>query len=587
LRKALLGSLVCTALVVPSAVSPASAGTDPAPGSRFQPGVSGARGAVSTEDPLATATALRVLGAGGNAFDAAAAAVFTIGVTKPEACGIGGGGFLIARPAGGKVVALDFREKAPSSPSYTPRWRMDVGGAGLVTGEEMGRGVVGVPGTVDGMRLLFERLGSKRVTWKDLIADASRHARDGFDAQPDTTNAVMARLPSLAVFPESFRLLALPALAGSATGTTRLQLTEYADTLDRIAAKGGREFYEGETARLLAAEMARTSGLESSGDVSEMTLSDLQRYRAVWRTPVRTTYRGFRVYGVPAPTSGPTAVIETLNILEAYDLAAAGRGSANTLHLVAEAKKLAWADRNAYLGDPDQVRVPTKTLTSKRYADRRRALLDPQRASSPRHGATEVRPGTPVAGREGPRTTSLSVIDERGNAIAVTCTLEHYFGSAFVPSGLGFPLNGQLHDFDEVPKGSSANAPAPGKRPRSSTSPMLLVKDGVPVLAVGGQGGPTIPGGVLWAILGVVDFGLDGARALDAPRVDAFTGTALDVEDTRFVPQVLADLRARGHQLTLQGEYATLPVLTAVGTRGALRWAAGDPRGQRWPATQR
>ncbi len=456
--------------------------------------------------------------------------------------------------------------------------------------EETGRGVVGVPGTVDGMGKAFARLGSQRVAWADLLKSAIEHATKGFEAAASTTKEIDRRPGHLALFPKSAELLLAPRQQAKLTGSpTRFVFSDYARVLKTVADEGPRSFYEGWIGGRLATEMAAISGYESFGDKSEMTFSDIAGYEAKWREPVSTSYRGHKVYGVPAPAAGPTAVIEALNVLEGFDLAEMGRGSADYLHLVAEAKKLGWADRNAYGGDPDQVSVPEETLTSKQYAAGRRQLISMTQAQSYGHGATEVDPQT-VDGStpEGDQTTSLSVVDRDGNAVAITCSIEKPLGSAYIPAGLGFLLNGELYDFNDKDKDKGlANAPAPGKRPRSIQSPMIVVKAGAPALVTGGQGGTSIPGGVLASILNTVDFDLNVARALDAPRVDASVsptdpevGKKLTIEDRRFAPDVLESLRQKGHALVLRGEYGHGAVVSAVGvdpTTG-VRHAAGDPR---------
>jgi gamma-glutamyltranspeptidase/glutathione hydrolase len=567
----------------------AHATSAPPDGSRYVDPVSGRLGVVSTEDARATSSALDVLKAGGNAADAAIAAVFTIGVTKPESCGVGGGGFLLSRTADGQVAALDFRETAPSSPLYTPRRSMQLPGGHGGSRPETGRGVVGVPGTVDGMGRAFSRLGSGRVSWASLLADAATHARHGFEAQASTVSAIDRRPVDLALFPESNRLLLSPREHGRLTGKVTFAFPEYASVLDTVAKDGPRSFYEGWIGSRLAAEMAGVSGYESFGDQSEMSLSDIREYTARWRTPVSTSYRGYKVYGVPAPAAGPTAVIETLNVLEGFNLAELGRGSVDYLHLVAEAKKLGSADLNAYGGDPDKVDVPELTLTSKPYAAHRRQLISMTEAQSYPHGELEVTPGT-VDGSTpgGAQTTSLSVVDKDGNAVVVTCSIERALGSAYVPEGLGFLLNGELFDFNDTDRDKgAANAPAPGKRPRSNQSPMILAKAGVPALVTGGQGGTSIPGGVLASILHTVDFDLNVGRALDAPRVDALVsavdpavGTRLVIEDARFPADVLEQLKLRNHTLVSRGEYGHSAVVSAVAVDPAtgLRFAAGDPR---------
>jgi gamma-glutamyltranspeptidase/glutathione hydrolase len=587
---------------------------------QFRPAVRGPLGVVATTSPLASKAALDILSQGGNAVDAAVAAVFTVGVVRPEMCGIGGGGFLVYRGADGEIASLDFRELSPAV-GYKFRHEMRVPNSaagveveqagGLAT--QSGHGIVGVPGTVKGMSAALARYGRRSLA--ETLAPAIGHAANGFPVSQATSDAMVWRETDLSLFPESSRTYLKsepsyqpgpPPVGILGTGVRRaykpgetLVLREYAETLKRIAAHGENEFYDPEgkgtylTARLLAEEMTRPSPYAAAGDVSEMTATDLSSYRAIWRTPVVTKYRGHEVIGMPAPSSGGTAVAEMLNTLEGYDLAATGRLSTDHLHLLLEAQKVAWVDRAAYLGDPDKVLIPPQ-LTTKSYAEQRRGDISLGEARYPAPGGPFqgyrepwIDPG---AGPQGGHTTHVSVIDADGNAVAVTCSIELPMGSAVVPAGLGFLLNGQLTDFTcsrvestDPCDPTSPNAPESAKRPRSSMSPTIVTRQGEPLLVVGGAGGPTIIMGVLQAVVNAVDFRLDPAEALDAPRVDCcgfHRDGVVMIEGGRLANTVVDALAARGHGLASVGGYADYPELQAAGVeiRTNERHAASDPR---------
>lgn len=615
MRRLTLAVLVLLLMSVAPTMS-ATATTD-----LFRPAVRGPLGVVATTSPLASKAALDILAREGNAIDAAVAAVFTVGVVRPEMCGIGGGGFLVYRSAAGHVATLDFREISPAV-GYQFRDEMRLN-ADLAT-RSTGHGVVGVPGTVKGMSAALHRYGSGNISFAQTLAPAITYAEKGFPVAPTTSWAMSWRETDLSLFPESSRtylkaeptyepgagLLGQGARRSYKPGET-LVLTDYAATLKRIALRGEAEFYDttdvnNVTARLLAEEMVRPSPYAAAGDVSEMRAEDLSNYEAKWRTPVVTKYRGHEVIGMPAPSSGGTAVAEMLNILEGYDLAAAGRSTADHLHLLLEAQKIALADRAAYLGDPDHVKIPAQ-LTTKPYAEQRRADISLAKAGDPAPGGPfegYVEPWTDQTSKESGNTTHVSVIDAQGNAVAVTCSIELPMGSAVVPVGLGFLLNGQLTDFTCVPPKEGAdpgdrcdltspNAPGSWKRPRSSMSPTIVVRHGEPLLTVGGAGGPTIIMGVLQAVVNTVDFRLDPAEALDAPRVNVLgrriakdaTNQPVVIFDATIekrLESVFKELKEeRGHSgLSLVADYLSHPVLEAAGIdlRIEERLGASDPR---------
>ncbi|HEX8102684.1 MAG TPA: gamma-glutamyltransferase [Solirubrobacteraceae bacterium] len=561
---------IAAALIMVAAALVAATGASAVRGGKYRPVVATKTGGVvATESLEASRVARHVLGRGGNAVDAAVSAVFAMGVTRPQSCGIGGGGFMVYRSAGGRIDALDFRETAPAAV------RADTFAGPGPHKQFTGHRTIGVPGTVAGMAAALKRYGT--ISLADAVAPAYDLAATGFPIPGSFSGEAARQTERLRTFPETARNLLTSRGIAPAPGTKLVQ-TDLALTLRGIGLEGPDYFYRGPVAKAIVGSMA-TASQQLDGDVGLMTAADLAAYKAVWRTPVTGSYRGFGIVGMPPPTSGGVAIIEMLNLLEGYDLRAAGQSSADELHLLAEAQKLAFADRGAYLADPDQVPQPVETLTSKEYAASRRPEIDPAVAKT-------YKPGTvPLAGaarREGrdfnPRgsTTHVSVIDARGNAVSVTCTIEQSFGSAVTAPGTGVLLNNELTDFSDP---GTANEPAPGKRPRSSMSPTIVTRDARPVLAIGGAGGARIIEGVLHGIVNTVDFGQDPADALDTERIDA-AGSALSIEEGRIPVAVRDDLIRRGHKLAPKGEYDVTPRVNAAGydaVRGALV-AASDPR---------
>ena len=520
-------------------------------GTRFREAVRSHGGVVASVSGPASRAGVDVLDGGGNAIDAAVTTAFAVSVTRPEMCGPGGGGFLVYRSIRGRTAALDFRETAPAHYAFTD-------GAGGRFGT--GHGVVGVPGFVDGMSRALRRFGTIRLA--RAIAPAARLAADGVRVGDQQALGWAQHADRLRAYAETARVFlkagALPYLPGE-----RFVQADYARTLRGLAAGGARWFYRGPIADAIAREM------EGSGTV---TRADLAGYRAKWRRPITGGYRGRQVVGMPPPSSGGLAVQQMLNLLAGFD--AAPRSSADRVHVLAEVQKLVWADRDRFVGDPDTVAVPVGGLLSPSYADARRGLVDPARAQVPGPGAPEPNG----------HTTHISVIDARGNAAALTCSIEQAFGSAVVAPGTGFLLNNQLTDFSADP--SAANGWAPGKRPRSSMSPTIVAEGGRPQLVTGGAGGPSIIMSTLQSILDVVDHGMDIGRALDAERIDA-RGLCpggelrLCLEAPRFSPVVIADLAGRGHEIVLDGEYGSYSAeLHAASWLGGWRYAAADPRGE-------
>jgi gamma-glutamyltranspeptidase/glutathione hydrolase len=553
------------------------------PGSRYRPGVTSPYGAVVSASPDASAAGIEMLAQGGNAVDAAVATVFAVGVAAQESCGIGGGGFLLYRGADGTAAVVDFRETAPASlPAEFETLPRRFRGTG--------HQVVGVPGTVAGMAAVLERFGSK--PFGRVLGPAIELAERGIRLSPRQVEVLEGARERLAVYDASRAVYLDRGEVPKAfpQGPPRM-MGDLARTLRVLADEGPDTFYRGRIAAAVAAEMDRWRGPGiPEGERAVMTAADLAAYRPVWREPLRGTYRGREVLAVPPPTAGGIIVLEVLNLLEGFDLPARRHtdfrpGSANHLHVLAEAKKIAAADRDAYVGDPAFVTVPADRLISKGYADERRGGVDLVRAGD--HGAGSfpgVTPRPAGGARPGASTHHVSVVDAAGNAVSVTCTVEQRYGSAVVVPGTGILLNNQLTDFDGP---GTANEAAPGKRPRSSMSPVIVVDGRRPALVLGAPGGPRIPMGVATVISNVVDFGMAPARAVDAARVEAERCCTIELEDLRVPEREQDELVRRGHTIDRRGEYHPLFVplvqVAGIGPDGR-RFAASDPRYDRGDA---
>lgn len=538
--------------------------TDDLRGTDFREAVRGSSGVVATESPAASEVGISVLDNGGNAVDAAAAMIFAINVARPQSCGVGGGGFMVYRGADGEAASLDFREAAPEA--MAPDTFEGDGLFNTFTGHT----TIGVPGTVAGMDAALSRYGTMSLS--EAVAPAESLARNGVEIQPVVADEMANNEGRLSLFPASAEQFLDENGEPYEAGETLVQ-TDLADTFALLAEEGADAFYEGDIAERIVADMEGAG--EYPGGEGIMTLDDLASYEAKWREPVVGEYRGAEIIAMPPPTSGGVALVEMLNILEGFDLSEPG--SADTIHRLAEAQKIAFADREEYLADPDFVDVPVEELTSEEYADERRGEISEDEAGEYEAGSfgesgesgEETNPDT--------NTTHLSVMDAAGNAVALTCTIEQSFGSAVVAPGTGFLLNNEMTDFSEA---GTANEPEGGKRPRSSINPAILVEDGEPTLVVGGAGGVQIVMGSLLPIVNTVDFGMSLDEAIDAPRLDALAPPDILLEDGRVSAAEQADLIARGHTISREGEYADLPRVQAVGVDAGTgeRLATTDPR---------
>lgn len=497
-------SLPLTALLLAILLSVSLAAQSPVSQPRF--------GMVAAEEAKAARIGLDILKAGGNAVDAAVAVGFALAVTWPEAGNLGGGGFMLVHLGKeNRTIAVDYRETAPAA-TTRDIFLNEKGEADPDKSRASGLGV-GVPGTVAGLALAHRKYGSGKFTLAQLIQPAIRLARDGFEVDAQLALSIAQGQPRLSKYPASARIFLKP--GGQPLGKgDRLVQSDLASTLQEIALTGSFAFYEGPIADRIAAS-ARAAG-------GRMTAQDLNRYSPREREPVQGIYRGYIIRSMPPPSSGGVHLVQILNILEGYDLKSLGAGSPEAAHLLIEAMKPAYADRSEFLGDPDSVKVPARGLTSKQYAATLRKDISVTRARS----AAEIRPG-PVSRYESPQTTHFSVVDRDGNAVANTYTLNFNWGLGLVAEETGVLLNNELDDFAAKPGvpnafglvGGDANAPAPGKRPLSSMSPTIVLRDGRVFLVTGAAGGSRIITAVLQTIVNVVDHGLDIDAAVNSPRV--------------------------------------------------------------------
>jgi len=514
-------------------------------------------GAVVSVSPLASEIGAEILSQGGTAVDAAVATAFALEVTWPEAGNIGGGGYLLVVPTHGRGTpnVVDFRERAPAAATKD----MFVDPRGRTPHRR-----VGVPGTVRGLALAHNRFG--RLPWKQLLAPAIELARNGFEldaAAAESLNTILSR-SAREKFDELWRVYGKPGGQSWRAGN-RLKQPELAGTLERIADGGADGFYTGPVAEQIAAEMRRGGGL--------ITKEDLAAYQAKLREPVKASYRGFEILSSPPSSSGGTTLVESLNILENFDLRPLGRWSPRTLHLMVEAMKRSYRDRACYLGDPDVVSIPGK-LTSKDYARRHAEQIDLEKATSSVRLAGDIH-----LSESGPHTTHLSVVDRDRTAVSLTFTLESLYGSRVVVKGAGFLLNDEMNDFGWLPGvtdasgriGTPPNQVAPGKRMLSSMCPTVVLRDGKPVLVTGSPGGRTIINTVLCLIVDVIDFGMDPRTAVDAPRLHHQWLPDLVKVEHRLAsehPAAISGLTALGHRVQKedsQGDAHTIAVDTKTG----------------------
>ncbi len=540
----------------------------------------GAKAMVATVHPEASKVGVAIMQQGGNAVDAAVAIGFALAVVYPEAGNIGGGGFLLLRRPDGEVHFLDYREKAPAKASAN--MYLDSQGNVIPNMSTIGYRAIGVPGSIAGLVYAQKHWG--KLTLKQVMEPAVRLARDGFVLDYEEARAF--RDSQLAQFPDSYRIFQR---GGDyyQTGDVFKQ-PELARTLERIA-DNPDDFYHGALAKELAASIEKGGGL--------ITADDLAQYEVKERPPIRGTYRGYEIISAPPPSSGGIALVESLNILEGYDLAKQGDRSAQSIHLTAEAFQRAFFDRAEFLGDPDFAKIPVAQLMDKRYGNAWRETIPLRRATL---SADLRRPSVfsqldsyasthpqPKSIREPDHTTHYSVVDPEGNAVAVTTTLNDGFGSRVTAEGLGFLLNDEMDDFSSKPGVPNmfgllqgpANAIGPGKRPLSAMTPTIVLKNGKLFLVLGSPGGPTIITTIANVLMGVVDYGLNIEQAVNAPRFhDQWMPDQIEMEAVGFSPDTVGILEHMGHKIKMAHGYWGDAECIAVDEKTGERLGASDGR---------
>ncbi|HRE82049.1 MAG TPA: gamma-glutamyltransferase [Opitutaceae bacterium] len=527
------------------------------------------RGMVASASSLASQAGVEILRKGGNAIDASVATGLALAVTYPRAGNIGGGGFTVISLADGRSTVIDFRERAPGR--ATRDMYLDAQGNVVAGRSTVGSLAAGVPGTVAGFALAWEKYGSGKVSWSDLVEPARRLAADGFLVTPALARDLRASQKLFSAFPESQRVF-LQNGKFLQPGDLWKQ-PDLAQTLARLQSIGPREFYEGETAKKLVAEMERSGGLISA--------EDLARYQATERAPLKGKYRGFALLTMPPPSSGGIALLQMLTMLEPYDLASLGHNSAAKIHLFTEVMRRAFRDRAEYLGDPDFVHVPVAGLLDTTYVRGLMASFDPEKATR----SEGLKPGTPAGLRrvsatppvltpptEATETTHFSVVDDAGNVASTTYTLNGLFGNGVTVTGAGFLLNNEMDDFTSkvgvknmygLIQGE-ANAIAPGKRPLSSMTPTIVLKEGKPFLVTGSPGGPTIITTTLLVVTHVIDHSMSITQAVDMPRFHhQWMPDVINYEPFLTSQDSVTLLQNKGHTLTARKLYPNDPEASA------------------------
>lgn len=495
------------------------------------------KGLVVAQEPFAADVGVAVLKSGGNAVDAAVAVGFALAVTHPYAGNLGGGGFMLIRMADGRTTFIDFREKAPRK--ATRNMYLDTSG-NLTRDSLIGWRAAGVPGSVRGFELAQKKYGHK--SWAELLQPAIALASSGFPISHWQMLSFHSNADSLSQFSDSKRIF----LKGGTfyDWNEILQQPDLARTLERIAHQGASDFYEGETAHILAREMEKNGGL--------ITLDDLREYRAVERKPLEGDYHGYHIITSPPPSSGGVGILQMVGMLDGTGYEKHGAGSAAAYHYLAEVMRRFYADRNEYLGDPDLVKNPITALLEPSYIRTRRDSIDPVLATP----IDQIRPGLSVS-KESTETTHYSIADEQGNVVAVTYTLNNGYGSGATVPGAGFLLNDEMDDFAVKPGSPNlfglvqgeANAIGPGRRPLSSMVPTIVLKNDKAFLVLGAPGGSRIITAVLQVMLNVIDFGMNIQDAIDFPRVHhQWKPDRLDIERA-ILPDTIALLKKAGYPI--------------------------------------
>ncbi len=528
---------------------------------------------VASQHPLASQIGVDVLKRGGNAVDAAIAVALALAVVYPEAGNLGGGGFMLIRFKDGRTTAIDYREMAPAASSRN----IFVDNKGeLVKGEgssTVGYRAAGVPGTPAGLDLAFQKYGSKKLKWAELVEPAKKIARDGYVLTARLANLFQSYKETLSKYADSNRIF-LNDGKYYEEGDTFKQ-PDLAKTLERMQKNGAKEFYTGETARLIAADMKANNGL--------ITLEDLKNYVTKERVPVRGTYRGYEVISMPSPSSGGIVLLETLNILEKFDLRSMEYNSSRKYHVLTEALRRSFADRAEFMGDADFVSVPAAELIDKKYAEKRAATIDLTKAST----SNEIRAGE-ITGKEPMETTHFTVVDADGNCVTNTYTINDLYGSRVTAKGTGVLLNDEMDDFAARPGTANMfgliqgerNAVAPKKRPLSAMTPtMVLRKDGSLWFALGARGGPRIITAVLQTVINMIDHDMNLQQALDAPRLHhQWFPDEILYEPFGMSPDTRIALEKLGHKFAEKPGYVASGTGIAIEEKTGVRLGAIDAR---------
>jgi len=530
-------------------------------------------GVVASTNEVASKVGVDIMKQGGNAVDAAIAVAFALAVTHPAAGNLGGGGFMMIRLKNGRTTAIDYREMAPAA--ATRNIYLDQNG-NVIQGEGgsiEGYRAAGVPGTVRGMELALKKYGSGKLTWAQLVEPARRLAANGFVVTNSLSRGLRGNREYLSRYPETKRIYLNNGKFYN-EGDLFVQ-PELGATFARLQQRGPNEFYTGQTAQLIAADMKRHNGL--------LTLDDLRGYVAKEREPLRGSYRGYEIISMPPPSSGGAVLLEMLNILEGYELKKLDWASSDRYHLMTEAMRRAFADRAEYMGDTDFVKVPIAGLIDKKYAAQLRSTINAEHASS----SEQVKAGKPV-GYESDETTHFTVVDAEGNAVANTYTLNNSYGSAVVAKGTGLIMNDEMDDFAAKPGTPNLygliqgerNAVAPRKRPLSAMTPtFVLRKDGSLWFTVGSPGGPTIINTVLDVITNVIDYDMNIQQAIDAPRIHhQWLPDELVYEPYGLSGDTQRALAARGHKLADKPRYLGDCEGIMIEEKTGIRLGATDPR---------
>ncbi|MFL6212334.1 MAG: gamma-glutamyltransferase [Blastocatellia bacterium] len=526
-------------------------------------------GIVASTSPIASRVGAEIMQRGGNAIDAAVAVGLALAVAWPSAGNLGGGGFMMIRRANGEAEIVDYRERAPLAASRD--MYLDKEGNVIKDASTVGYRAVGVPGSVAGFALALERHG--KLKWADVIEPARRLAADGFEVTYHVARSLRASSDLLSRFPESNRIFLRN--GKSYDEGEKFVQPELAATLARLKEKGPREFYEGDTARLIVEDMKANGGL--------ITAQDMKEYEPTIRKPLHGTYRGYDILTMPPPSSGGVALLEMLNMLERYNISEMEPNSSDAIHLMVEIERRAFADRAAFLGDTDFVKdVPISGLIAKDYAANLARTIKPDRATP----SGEVREGDPVA-YESPETTHFTVIDEEGNVVSNTYTLNNSYGSGVTARGTGFLLNNEMDDFTSKPGVPNAygllqsenNAIAPRKRPLSAMTPTIVLKDGKVLFALGSPGGPTIINTVFQVIVNVLDFQMNLQQAIDAPRYHhQWMPDHIRYEPYGLNSDTRKALEARGHKFADKPGYMGDAEGIMIEAQTGVRLGASDPR---------